>query len=196
MLARMRLSSRPLALVALMATVACSGAASTGSGPDAPATTRSPAPAATGVQTPAEPAPTLSPSEPFSVGQVTLEGSGRSITVPVYVADAPALRQRGLMGRETLPAGTGMIFVFEDAHSGGFWMKDTLIPLSIAFLGEDGAVLEVIDMEPCTADPCPVYDPQVAYHYALEVNQGFLSEVGLGPGWRVDVSGIAPGSAQ
>lgn len=154
--------------------------------PTPPATT--PAQATT---TPTGPVPSLSPSEPFTVSDITLAGPDRRVTVPVYVADDGQLRQRGLMGRASLPAGTGMIFVFEDEHRGGFWMKDTLIPLSIAFLAADGAVLAVLDMEPCTEIPCPVYNPGVAYRYALEVNQGFFDDIGLDQGWTAELGALA-----
>ena len=82
------------------------------------------------------------------------------------------------MGRTTLPADAGMVFVFSEDHRGPFWMKDTLIPLSIAFYAGDGRILKILDMEPCDADPCPLYDPEVAYRGALEVNQGAFAALG------------------
>jgi hypothetical protein len=80
-----------------------------------------------------------------------------------------------------------MLFLFPEDHRGGFWMKNTLIPLSIAFLDADGQVLAVLDMEPCRADPCPIYDPGVSYRSALEVNQGALARWGVGAGDVVTV---------
>ena len=65
------------------------------------------------------------------------------------------------MGRTTLPADAGMVFVFSEDSPRPFWMKDTLIPLSIAFYAGDGRILRILDMEPCDADPCPLYDPEV-----------------------------------
>ena len=65
------------------------------------------------------------------------------------------------MNRETLPADAGMAFVYPEDVRGAFWMKDTLIPLSIAFYSGDGRILKILDMEPCKADPCPLYDPGV-----------------------------------
>jgi uncharacterized membrane protein (UPF0127 family) len=58
-------------------------------------------------------------------------------------------------------------------------MKNTLIPLSIAFLDADGRILRILDMEPCEADPCPLYPPGVAYTSALEVNQGAFERWGV-----------------
>ena len=76
------------------------------------------------------------------------------------------------MGRTELAPEAGMIFVFPNDVSGAFWMKNTLIPLSIAFYAEDGRILRILDMEPCAEDPCPLYDPGVPYRGALEVNEG------------------------
>ncbi len=122
------------------------------------------------------------------MAQVVLSGpGGESVEVPVYVADDAGERGRGLMFREDLPPGTGMVFIFPGARTGAFYMKNTLIPLSIAFYGEGGRVLRVLDMEPCEAEPCPLYDPGVAFTGALEVNQGFFDEVGLGETWTIEL---------
>lgn len=136
----------------------------------------------------ATPAP-LQASEPFGLTTVTLRApdGDDAVAVPSYDAFEPETRQRGLMHRESLPAGAGMVFRFPAEHRGGFWMRNTLIPLSIAYFAADGEVLAVMDMPPCTQDPCPSYDPGVAYSGALEVNRGFFDEIGLTPGWRVEV---------
>jgi uncharacterized protein len=125
---------------------------------------------------------------PFSQSSVMLDPGGVHVPKPVYVADRDELRRRGLMGVRELPREGGMLFLFPADTRGGFWMKDTLIPLSIAYFDAGGRVLAIMDMEPCTADPCPSYDPGVAYRGALEVNRGRFEDLGLaGPGWRVDV---------
>lgn len=137
----------------------------------------------------------LEPSEPFTRAEIALVGpDGQRVEMPVYVADTQAERQRGLMFREELPAGAGMIFRYPgpDLAAGGYWMRNTLIPLSIAYYGPDGKVRRVLDMEPCEADPCPIYDPGVAYAGALEVNQGFFDEVGLAEGWTVELPDDLP----
>lgn len=97
----------------------------------------------------------------------------------VEVAQTDEQRQQGLMGREELAGDSGMVFLFGEPHEGGFWMKDTLIPLSIAFWDEDGRVVTILDMEPCEADPCPTYDPGKAYTGAVEVNRGWFEENGV-----------------
>jgi uncharacterized membrane protein (UPF0127 family) len=100
----------------------------------------------------------------------------------VEIADTTAERQTGLMGRETLSPYDGMAFVWADPTIGAFWMKDTLIPLSIAFWDEDGRIVSILDMEPCRADPCPTYGPDAHYVGALEVAQGEFERRGVGVG--------------
>jgi hypothetical protein len=89
-----------------------------------------------------------------------------------------------------------MLFVFAGAHRGGFWMKNTLIPLSIAYMtaGSPGEyrVASIMDMQPCTADPCQSYNPQVAYDAALEVNEGWYARAGVEVGATVTVRGALP----
>jgi uncharacterized membrane protein (UPF0127 family) len=107
------------------------------------------------------------------------------VTVDVEVADDQTERARGLMGRNELAPDAGMIFVFPEDTRGAFWMKDTLIPLSIAFYGEDGEILRILDMEPCRGEDCPLYDPGVAYRGALEVNQGAFERWNVEEGDRI-----------
>jgi uncharacterized protein len=110
---------------------------------------------------------------------------GEEVAVTVEVADSQDEREVGLMHREFLPDDAGMIFLFEEEITGGFWMKNTLIPLSIAFADGDGTILRILDMEPCEADPCEIYDPGVAYSSALEVNQGAFVSWGVEEGDRL-----------
>jgi uncharacterized protein len=108
-------------------------------------------------------------------------------TLWVDVADDDGERRRGLMEVEHLPADQGMAFVFDEPVSGTFWMKDTLIPLSIAFVGDDGNVVGVLDMEPCEADPCPTYGIDDPYVLAIEANQGWFEDNGIGVGDRAEL---------
>ena len=142
---------------------------------------------------PASPGP-LQPSEGFDTATITLSSGDRRIRMPVWVADQPDLRQRGLMERTSLPPDAGMLFVFPNSTDGGFWMKNTLIPLSIAFIGGDGRVVETLDMQPCDADPCETYAPGSPYRYALEANLGFFDGHGVGSGWAVDVGDALEGT--
>jgi uncharacterized membrane protein (UPF0127 family) len=108
-----------------------------------------------------------------------IETDGGPVTLEVEIASTTEERRRGLMRRESLPEQAGMLFVYDEPHRGSFWMKNTLIPLSIAFADAEGRLLAILDMEPCRADPCPRYDPGVTYRSALEVNQGAFSRWGV-----------------
>jgi uncharacterized membrane protein (UPF0127 family) len=115
---------------------------------------------------------------------------GREVEVPVYVAASREQRARGLMDRDSLPADTGMIFLFPSDSSGAFYMYRTRIPLSIAFFAADGRVVSVLDMEPCLeqeSSRCPLYPPGTTYRTALEVNQGYLAQLGVDEGWTIDL---------
>lgn len=116
---------------------------------------------------------------------VLIETATGEFEVPVEVADTPEEREVGLMNRESLPADAGMIFLFDEDSVGGFWMKNTLIPLSIAFADADGTIVSILDMDPCEADPCEIYDPAVPYRSALEVNQGAFDDWGVQVGDRL-----------
>jgi uncharacterized membrane protein (UPF0127 family) len=107
------------------------------------------------------------------------------VLVDTEVADSPEERARGLMNRKSLGDDEGMMFLYFKEHTGGYWMKDTLIPLSIAFFDHGGKILSILDMEPCEKEPCPIYDPQVSYWGALEVNQGAFDEWGVEVGDRI-----------
>ena len=109
-------------------------------------------------------------------------GSRQELTVEL--ARTAEERSRGLRSREELSEDGGMLFVFPQDTEAGFWMKDTLIPLSIAFIAEDGAILDVQDMEALSEE---LHRPPQPYRYALEVNQGWFQEHGLGRGDRVEI---------
>lgn len=100
----------------------------------------------------------------------------------LLAADA-AQRERGLMHVTDADLGghPGMLFLYERDDTGAFWMKNTPLPLSIAFVGADGAVVSTSDMEPCPADArtCPTYPAKGPYRYAVEVPKGQLGRIGL-----------------
>lgn len=120
-------------------------------------------------------------------GRVRLITDGAVHEVAVRLATDPAARRRGLMGVEAVPEGVGMLFVYDTPRQGGFWMKDTLVALDIAFVDAGGRVVGVEEMTPCTAEPCVVYEPPTAYTTALEVAGGWLGELGVGVGDRLEV---------
>ena len=84
------------------------------------------------------------------------------------VANTSALRSRGLMQRMQAPK-DGMLFVFPQTTTGGFWMKNTLVPLTIVFFDSAGQRVKKLSMTPCRKDPCPIYDPGRPYRFALEL---------------------------
>jgi uncharacterized membrane protein (UPF0127 family) len=98
------------------------------------------------------------------------------------VAQTPEQRQIGLMHRKTMPATDGMLFVFERPEVQCFWMKNTLLPLSIAFLADDGTVVNIADMKPMTLDS---HCSQKPVRYALEMNQGWFAKKGVKAGSRL-----------
>ncbi|MDP9330372.1 MAG: DUF192 domain-containing protein [Actinomycetota bacterium] len=116
----------------------------------------------------------------------TAEGQA---TLHVTIADTDALRERGLMGRTDLPAETGMAFLWGDQPTTStFWMKDTLIPLSIAFWDASGRIVAIREMTPCTADPCPTYGAPVPYLGAAEANAGWFQRQGVHVGDQIDLT--------
>lgn len=119
-------------------------------------------------------------------GTVTLVDGTRRVTLEVEVADTVASRARGLMYRTGLPEYAGMLFVFESPQRLAFWMKNTWIPLSIAFIGADWRIVDIQDMDPPSpGGEIPIYVSRREAQYALEVNQGFFARHGIGVGARV-----------
>jgi len=98
------------------------------------------------------------------------------------VADSMGTRMEGLMHRKSMPQGSGMVFVFEENAPHCMWMKNTLIPLSVAFIDESGAIINIADMTPhseqshCAARPA---------RYALEMNKGWFAQRGIKPGAKL-----------
>jgi uncharacterized membrane protein (UPF0127 family) len=91
-------------------------------------------------------------------------------------------RMTGLMHRASMPSNAGMLFIFDEATTHCMWMKNTLIPLSVAFLDERGAITNVEDMEPQTEDSHCASRPA---RYALEMNRGWFAARGIKPGSRI-----------
>jgi uncharacterized membrane protein (UPF0127 family) len=112
----------------------------------------------------------------FDVREVSLAGDAWTVAV----ADTSELRAQGLMNVEDLLDLDGMVFVWEHEVEGTFWMKDTLIPLDIAFFDDAGALLGVLTMQPCTAEPCESYGIGMPFQYALEARAGALADVSGG----------------
>ena len=123
------------------------------------------------------------PALKYRHGTVSLSEHGSAVDVRVEVADTERMREVGLMCRRSLDPDAGMLFVFEDLTRDPFWMKNTLIPLSIAFIDARWQIVGMFDMRvaPNPADPpaSDVWAPTRPYRYALEVNQGCFKAHGL-----------------
>ena len=114
----------------------------------------------------------------LTTGTVRIASEGKVVEVEVEVADDTDEMARGLMGRTALAEDTGMLFVYPDERELSFWMKDTLIPLSIAFMDTDGRIVDIQDMKALDDEP-PHYTSAEPARYALEVNKGFFAERGV-----------------
>ena len=95
-------------------------------------------------------------------------------------------RQIGLMWRKAMPAHEGMLFVFEQPSQQCFWMKNTLIPLTAAFVADDGTIVNLVDMQPQTLNPHCSAKP---VRYVLEMNQGWFAKKNIKAGSKI--TGIA-----
>jgi uncharacterized membrane protein (UPF0127 family) len=102
--------------------------------------------------------------------------------IQVYVARSDEERAQGLMYRRDLPQDEGMLFMCDEREVQNFWMKDTSLPLSIAFLEEDGTILRIADLEPHDLEGESSGHP---VRFVLEVNQGWFAERGIVPGMRL-----------
>jgi uncharacterized membrane protein (UPF0127 family) len=103
--------------------------------------------------------------------------------IQAEVASTMATRAQGLMQRKAMAQGAGMLFLFDEPAVHCMWMKNTLIPLSVAFVDERGEIVNIADMQPldetshCASRPV---------RFALEMNQGWFKKRGIGPGARID----------
>ncbi|MCW5232724.1 DUF192 domain-containing protein [Verminephrobacter eiseniae] len=102
--------------------------------------------------------------------------------IEAQVAQAPQERQTGLMHRQEMPQHEGMLFVFEQPAQQCFWMKDTLLPLTAAFVADDGTIVNLADMRPRTLDSHCSAKP---VRYVLEMNQGWFAKKGIRAGARL-----------
>ncbi len=115
--------------------------------------------------------------------ELTISGSAHEARVRVEIADTPAELETGLSGRSSLPADQGMLFVIEQ-RGPGFWMKDTRIPLAVAFVNRCGNIVDIQEME---ANSLDFHDTPQEFRFGLEVNKGWFSSHGISPGDRVQL---------
>ena len=105
------------------------------------------------------------------------------VTVTAEIADTPALRERGLMGRDSLPENHGMLFVYPDERDLSFWMRSTPLALDIAFVDRRGTIVNIETMQP--NDDENTFSSRPAM-YALEMEAGWFEANGVEPGARVE----------
>ncbi len=114
-------------------------------------------------------------------GEARLKIGDHKLTVEV--ADSPGEQVVGLMNRDFLPADRGMIFVFEEPKQAFFWMKNTSLPLDVAFLDSEGVILEILPLVPFEETRVASKSDKVAY--AIETNRDWFASRGLKPGIKV-----------
>lgn len=112
-----------------------------------------------------------------------------TIRINAMVANTPESRQRGLMHTRQLCENCGMLFVFPWAGRHSFWMKETLLPLSIAFISADGTIINLSEMEANSGD---IHSAQDLAIYALEMNKGWFDKHGVKPKTRIEGLQTAP----
>lgn len=139
------------------------------------------------------PDPPRPPAVTFgSVTAIVTAPDGTTRELCLMLAETPEQILRGLMDvtDPSLGGHDGMLFRFPADRTGGFWMRNTPMPLSIAYVASTGQIVSTVDMRPCPdRTDCPTYPPAGPYRYAVEVPQGTLPVIGLTPGAR-----LAPGS--
>jgi len=120
-----------------------------------------------------------------AVAEITFKSSRVKVGVhplKVELAVSDEERSRGLMFRKTLGHDEGMLFVFDELGYHSMWMKDTLLPLSVAFIDADGKIINILDMEPQTLDTHSAAGPA---RYAIETNKGWFEEKKVKAGDKV-----------
>lgn len=130
----------------------------------------------------------LAQGEPQQLPAITLHAGMHNILAAVAIT--PDQRQTGLMFRREMAQHEGMLFVFEEPSPQCFWMKNTLLPLSIAFLADDGSVVNIDEMKPQTLDSHCSTRP---VRFVLEMNQGWFTKRGIKAGSKI---GGAPFAAK
>jgi uncharacterized protein len=115
---------------------------------------------------------------------LTMEGASKTERLVVELATTGAQQQQGLMFRQLMPEDAGMLFLFGRETRGGFWMKDTYIPLDIAYLARDGTVQQIFHAKPLDTT---ILAPAQPYWHVIELNAGWFERHGMGVGSRLEI---------
>lgn len=110
------------------------------------------------------------------------------VKLAVEIVDTPETRGKGLMNRKELKSDHGMLFVFEQENQVSFWMKNTSIPLSIAYITKHGEIVEIYDLEPFSLES--VTSKRSSILYALEVNRGYFNENSITVGDTINLEPV------
>jgi uncharacterized membrane protein (UPF0127 family) len=178
---RRKIASPWLPVVLLLGFSAACGTASSGESDSAAVEDRTESPSVGAESTQeANGAPRLGPDgRPVRVERVTVGG----VPISVEIADTRELRERGLMNRDALPEDYGMLFVYPDERIRSFWMRNTRIPLDIAFIDRNGSIVNIEQMQPQTDENTLSTGPVM---YALEMSQGWFESNDVEPGDRLE----------
>ena len=123
----------------------------------------------------------LAAQEPQTNLQRTVIHAGM-FQIDAQIANTPQQRQIGLMFRKDMPTHEGMLFIFDEPQKQCFWMKNTLLPLSAAFLDDDGGIVNLVDMQPQSTDS---HCSEKPVRYVLEMNQGWFAKKKIGKGYKL-----------
>ena len=115
---------------------------------------------------------------------VIVRGDGTTEKLSVELAITPEEQAHGFMERKKIPAGTGMLFVFQYDQRASFWMKNTPTPLSIAYIDSTGTIRDIFNMKPFSLE---AINSTVSVRYALEVPQGWFAENNITPGDKIQI---------
>lgn len=121
----------------------------------------------------------------FSCNSQTLSLNVGNSNLNIEIANTKEQRAEGLMFRKSLKQNNGMLFIFDKEQQVSFWMKNTLIPLSIAYINKKGEIMEIYDMNPRSLEPVPSKRSTVLY--ALEVNKGFYKQNKISIGDKINL---------
>ena len=124
---------------------------------------------------------------PAQMSEITLTIAGKKLVAEVAASDPE--RMQGLMHRRSMPEDSGMLFVFTNVDKHAMWMKNTFIPLSVAFIDVNGVIINIEDMKPHTLDSHGAAKP---VRFALEMNQGWFAKRGIKAGAKIEGLERAP----
>jgi len=126
-----------------------------------------------------EPSAPVPMVEPLAAPEVEIKDDLTPLSINdqtfyIELATTPAMRERGLMHRESMPANQGMLFEFEGESLRSFWMKNTLIPLEMIWIDAKKTIVDMQLAEPCVTENCTIYQGKAPAKYVLELNQNVL----------------------